>query len=317
MSGNDELLTLVSDLVVGIDQFELDLGRVGASSFGEFHEALDKRTGTKVVMKIYDTPSSDSGRIQLMREIKFHAEKHPLIVELVGYGLLPDDGNTRVFMAFKPAPYVTLHNALRMEKQGTAVAGWDATSKSKCVFGIAAAMCVVHSRNYLHRHLTSTAVQLDEHLEPVLGEFDLARECGTDMTMAIGVPLHMAPELWGDDNRYDNKVDVFAFAVLLHCIFSDDGATRLDDDEKPPRSPPQFMERVGKGARLTRIEGIPDFYWDLITSCWDQDPKKRPSFQEIVGLLHENTEKYIFPGADLAAVKEYESRVMATIPQGQ
>ena len=47
------------------------------------------------------------------------------------------------------------------------------------------------------------------------------------------------------------------------------------------------------------------------------DDKKRPSFQEIVALLHENTEKYIFPGADLAAVKEYESRIISTISQGK
>ena len=75
------------------------------------------------------------------------------------------------------------------------------------------------------------------------------------------------------------------------------------------------MARVGSGARLARVEEIPDFYWALITRCWHQDPGMRPSFQEIVALLHENTDKYIFPGADLAAVKEYEFRIIATISQ--
>ena len=310
---DNELLSL-SDLVVGIDQFELG-AQVAESSYATFHEAVDKRTGTKVVVKIQTYNNRNETEL-LMRELKFLGERHPLTVELVGCGHA-DGGENQVFMALKPAPYVTLKDALESERKGTAVDGWDATSKSKCVFGIAGAMCVVHSRNYLHRDLKPAAVQLDEHLEPVLGEFDLTREYNPEMTMMLGTPTFMAPELWIDDcgDKYDNKVDVFAFAVVLHRFFTD--STKLDDHPRLARSPAAWMLRVGMGARLARVEGIPDFYWDLITRCWSQDPGMRPSFQEIVALLHENTEKYIFPGADLAAVKEYESRIISTISQGQ
>ena len=311
MSDND-LITWASDLVVGIDQFEIS-DIVNRSSFGEFHDAVDKQTGEKVVVKfVRDLTNFYSDVMKmLMREIKFLRERHPLIVELVGFGLI---ANAECFMVFKPAPCVPLEHVLRSEMKGLSPDGWDGTSKSKCVFGIAAAMCVVHSRNYLHRDLKTYNVLLDEQLEPVIGGFDLVRQYDPTMTMSVGTPLFMAPELWGSD-PYDNKVDVFSFAVLLRRFFTE--SLELDDNQTEARSAAQLMPRVGQGARLVRTEGIPDFYWDLITRCWNQDPKMRPSFQEIVALLHENTEQYIFPDADIDEVKEYEARIIATIPQGQ
>ena len=304
-------MDLVSDYVVGIEQFELG-SIVGGDSYAKYYDAVDKRTRAKVVVKMYMVmDTSPHVRTMAIREIKFLRERHPLIVELVGCGLIVDGTETEFFMAFKPSPYVTLDGVLSDEKRGLAVDGWDATSKSKCVFGIAAAMCVVHSRNSLHRNLKPANVQLDEHLEPVLGGLEFTREYDPNMTMSVGTPFYMAPEMWSGEDQYDNKIDVFSFAVLLHGFFTESKA--MDDELQAPKSVFEIIRRVGSGVRLARAEGIPDFYWDLITRCWDQDPKKRPSFREIVALLHENTEKYIFPGADLAAVKEYESRIISTI----
>ena len=310
MSGNDMLML---DLLVDIDQFELG-SKVGYRYCVTLQAATDKRTGTPVIMEKISTPKNDPVTQQLlMREIMFLRERHPLIVELVGFGITARGPNPKFFLVLKPAPYLTLHDALTREAQGTAIDGWDATSKSKCVFGIAAAMCVVHSRNVVHSNLTPEAVQLDEHLEPVLGGFDF-RERDPCATMALGNVLFEAPEV-RSNNVYESEADVFAFAVVLYRFFTE--LVALDDDRPETRSLAGFMMRVALGARFARVEGIPDFYWDLITHCWDEEPGNRPSFQDIVRLLHENTEEYIFPGADLDAVKEYESRIISTLPHWQ
>ena len=70
--------------------------------------------------------------------------------------------------------------------------------------------------------------------------------------------------------------------------------------------------RVGRGARLARPPGgaIPDFYWDLIVRCWDQNPSKRPTFVEILAVLQMERASYAFPGADLGALEEYERRIL-------
>ena len=261
-----ELLDSVSDLVVGIDQFELG-DEVQASSVEVQYEAVDKRTGANVLVKVHDFTSGDpDDRKRLVHEIQFLREKPPLTMEMVGYGLIADSGATKFFMALKPSSYGTLHIMLKGEMAGRVLDGWDATSKSKCVFGTAAAMCVVHSRNYLHRNLTPAAVQLDEHLEPVLGEFDLTRQDDTNVKMSAWPLFCMAPEMWRGDNQYDSKVDVFAFAIVLHNFFTGTESISLDDDPKWPVTIDEFMARVGSGARLARVEEIPDFYWALITS---------------------------------------------------
>jgi hypothetical protein len=71
------------------------------------------------------------------------------------------------------------------------------------------------------------------------------------------------------------------------------------------------MIRIGKGARFTRVAGINDFYWELITRCWHQAPEQRPSFAEILEILRKNRTEYAFPGTDLAALEKYENEVLA------
>jgi hypothetical protein len=71
-----------------------------------------------------------------------------------------------------------------------------------------------------------------------------------------------------------------------------------------------FMERVRDGARLRRVEGIfSDFYWQLITDCWNQSPDLRPSFESIVARLKANRSKYAFDGTNLEELIAYEGLV--------
>lgn len=46
-----------------------------------------------------------------------------------------------------------------------------------------------------------------------------------------------------------------------------------------------IMDIVQKGTRPEFTEQIPDCYIKLIEKCWSQDPKDRPTFDEIVHLL--------------------------------
>jgi hypothetical protein len=39
------------------------------------------------------------------------------------------------------------------------------------------------------------------------------------------------------------------------------------------------------GERPKRPSGISDTLWSLIERCWDQDPKKRPRFDEVCEIL--------------------------------
>ena len=302
------------DEPVEIDQFEIGDKVREIRHDATLYDAVDKRTGAKVILKLFT-----SSRTRNNRELGWlHVHRYPLLVELVAFGCCEDGKETHGFMALKPAPYLTLEDALTSERKGAAIDGWDATSKSKCVFGLAAAISLLHSKNFPLRQLNPSVVQLDEHLELVLNPFD-AREMEYS-EQNIDSWWYLAPEqLKGelDELNYEGlcAADVFAFAVCLYRFFTDSVA--LDNPRPVGRSPFASQKRVVNGERLARVEEIPDSYWDLITRCWDAEADKRPSAKEIVEQLHENTENYIFPGADLAAVKEYESRIIAAISQGE
>jgi serine/threonine protein kinase len=121
----------------------------------------------------------------------------------------------------------------------------------------------------------------------------------------------MAPELFSDecDGHHSSKVDVYAFGVLLYTLFSEN--RKLDDNpERPVRSPQQLLMRVAKGARFIRTPEIPEFYWNLITHCWAQDPAARPTFSDIVRLLKEH--KGELGNIDLAEFETYEKAIFSS-----
>ena len=72
-------------------------------------------------------------------------------------------------------PNGTVADLLKKEREGNPDPRWDATKKSICVFGVAAAMAYVHSKGILHRDLKTANVFVNDQFEPVIGDFGLAR----------------------------------------------------------------------------------------------------------------------------------------------
>lgn len=142
----------------------------------------------------------------------------------------------------------------------------------------------------MHRNLDIDNVLIDENFEPKLCGFKYAKNVGNGlyMTMAIGSPLYMAPEIFLDgDEYYTFSADVFAYGMILYRMFS----TKLEfANVKVLRSVQQFLMKIGNGIRPIKPENMPDSYWELINRCWDQDESKRPTFQEIVEEL--KSDKY-------------------------
>lgn len=82
----------------------------------------------------------------------------------------------------------------------------------------------------------------------------------------------MAPELL-DQKEYTNKVDVYAFGVVLFMI--------LNNGKMPQISPADQLN--GKKASIPN--NIFVIARDLIFRCWAYDPEERPSFAYIVNYI--------------------------------
>jgi serine/threonine protein kinase len=203
---------------------------------------------------------------------------------------------------------------------GTVVV-WNDTKRSIVAFGIAAGMCYLHSVEILHRDLKPANVMLDEDYHPRIGDFGLAKmmnygeDCAKNeqqMTMNLGTPLYMAPECYAEDPRveggYGFPVDVYAYGMVLYELVTgvrpwdkfDLGKVEVKFNLKRflmngqrPEIPPYVSENLRK----------------LITSCWDQDPKSRPTFREIVDQAFRTT-LLTFAETDENDYEDYQEDVM-------
>ena len=110
------------------------------------------------------------------------------------------------------------------------------------------------------------------------------------------------------DIRYSFPVDVYSYGFFLYHMFSD---SRELDSNKKYKSAQQYLMHISRGFRPKRQDYIPDHYWDLMSSCWKQNPDDRPTFEEITNILKDDKfalEEYVM-NTDLEQLHEYQQRI--------
>jgi serine/threonine protein kinase len=142
---------------------------------------------------------------------------------------------------------------------------------------IARAFVYLHSRKpaVIHRDIKPANFLLDRAWRVKLCDMGLA----SNNQSGAGTPAYMAPELLVPEARgYNEKVDVYAFGVLLN--------------EMVGRQQPfkgwevgQIVSAVLAGQRPDVPLSCPRPLQDIITQCWQQQAAARPSFERVLQLL--------------------------------
>ena len=129
---------------------------------------------------------------------------------------------------------------------------------------------------------------------PKIGDFGLSKEIKDDSEHArsdsnVGSPAFMAPEIF-ERFEYSKAGDVYAFSILLYEITTFDLPYEgFNIFNLPPN--------VIRGVRPVFNIDIHECYRKLIEKCWQQEPEKRPTFNEIVELLR-NDEEFLTDEVD-------------------
>lgn len=104
------------------------------------------------------------------------------------------------------------------------------------------------------------------------------------LTGQTGTCAYMAPEVY-KRQPYNEKVDVFSFAILLYetfsrglLVFTTEACNSMADVER-------YTQKVAGGYRPIRPPLIPDPIWILITDCWAQNPEQRPTMSTVLRRL--------------------------------
>lgn len=272
------------DLVVKENQFTM--GEViGKGGFGEVYKAFDNVRKIECAYKRIFTERLEGNRMRrYIAEIKTMAMcDNMFLVPIVGFTAEAPYCIVTEFM-----PHGSLDKYIR-KRHSNDVCPFSGSQLTSIAIGIAHGMMHLHKQGIIHRDLKAANIVLDKRYFPRICDFGIARfgdEGG--MTQKIGTPNYMAPELI-ISNSYDNKVDVYAYAMILY----------------------EMAEgiRAFKGLKLNEIfncvvknQERPDFtdctpqsLKNLISRCWDQDPKERPSFEEVFNIFKEH--KASFPNS--------------------
>ena len=276
-----------------VDIFKTDEHRLGHGAYGEVFKA--KRgmlpCAAKLLHKtLFD--SHDSGSRTILERFKLECSfmfsiRHPNVVQFLGMTFDPTSGFPVLLMELLDES-LTVY----LERSRDHLPFYIQVN---FVYDISLAITYLHSKDIVHRDLSSNNVLLLAGYRAKVSDFGLARiidenpsvSVQNSLSCAPGSLVYMPPEALRDPPDYTNKLDCFSIGPLIiqiaTRIFPNPGPrTRRDPDSKEVELLIPDIER-----RENHICLIPNDHplLSIAKKCLDSDPDKRLTAVEIVDLL--------------------------------
>ncbi|XP_076580753.1 tyrosine-protein kinase receptor TYRO3 [Chaetodon auriga] len=270
---------------------ELGRGEFGSVYEGVFspHEGGDIKVAVKT-MRVGFHSQEDLHEFLREAEIMKNFD-HENVVKLLGVTLQREQDSPL------PVPLVILpfmkHGDLRHFLIGTRYGDIPMfvphQSLLRFMIDIAAGMDYLSSQGFLHRDLAARNCMLGDDLRVCVADFGLSKKIYSRnyyrQKVAIRVPIKWMAMESLSESVYTIKSDVWAFGVTMWEIVSR-GRTPY-----PGVHNHELLELLLSGHRLKPPEDCDHKLYEVMWSCWDKEPTRRPGFRELgqtlKGLLSE------------------------------
>ncbi|CAN6242180.1 unnamed protein product [Urochloa humidicola] len=265
---------------------------IGRGGFGAVYKGSLQNGGIVAVKKLSSKFDMD--------ETKYHREilcllrvRHKNIVRFLGYcanthgKMSPYEGNIVMadvrhrLLCFEYLRKGSLHDYIKD-------ASWQQNWRERyqIIKGICEGLHYLHENSIVHLDLKPANILLDDNMVPKICDFGLSRWFNEPENQVIvtsnvyGTMAYMAPELC-DNGVITFKSDVYSLGIVLAELLT--GQRRSSPVEIVKES---WSKRLGIPLQGTLLEEV-NSCAEICIGCTDKDPKRRPSMDRIIQLLHE------------------------------
>ena len=252
----------LTGFVTPASDYRRDAQPIGIGRFGTVFLATRLSDSTRVAVRVILDPKRSDKQFMSELEVFARVRSHPCICFYYG----ADPCTKTIYMELLPNKSLT--QLLASVRQGRCRDVWTGTFRAKVIFGFAVAMMHLHGYKVIHRYLRPSNIMFDENWEMRLCDFGFARFFGDELS-EVRSDTYTAPEA-RQSTKYGLEMDVYSYGIIVYQI-----ACLLQEKD---------FQSTSRGA--TELPPFPEslspFLKKLITDCCDPEPKKRPTFREIV-----------------------------------